>query len=146
MMATMEIDAASKPSEATADGQAVEAAPAYREVRYEHSRNFPAVLEHLGVSLLVSTYQAGKVFAVGARDGELALSFHNFEKAMGVAARPDRIAVGTRNQVWYLHAAPEPFCVSVSRLLHRDHGVGRCGRELVVLVVRDVGARDAGHE
>src|SRR4051794_9652786 len=80
---------------------------AYREVRYEHSHSFPAVLERLGISLLVSTYQAGKLFVLGARGGELGLSFHNFERAMGVAARPDRIAVGTRTQVWTLRSAPE---------------------------------------
>jgi uncharacterized protein (TIGR03032 family) len=79
----------------------------YREVRYEHSRNFPAVLEHLGVSLLVSTYQAGKLFVVGARQGELALSFHNFEQAMGVAVGRVRVAVGTRNQVWFLRSTPD---------------------------------------
>jgi uncharacterized protein (TIGR03032 family) len=80
---------------------------AYREIRYEHSRNFPRVLEHLGASLLVSTYQAGKLFVVGARQGELTLSFHNFEQAMGVAVKPDRIAVGTRSQVWFLRGAPD---------------------------------------
>ena len=79
----------------------------YREVRYEHSRNFPALLAHLGASLVVSTYQAGKLFVLGARRGELALSFHNFEQAMGVAVRPDRIAVGTRDQVWSLRSAPD---------------------------------------
>jgi uncharacterized protein (TIGR03032 family) len=82
------------------------AAP-YREVRYEHSRNFPAVLAHLGASLVVSTYQAGKLFVVGAPQAELALAFHNFEQAMGVAAGHDRIAVGTRNQVWSLRSAPD---------------------------------------
>jgi uncharacterized protein (TIGR03032 family) len=92
---------------APAEGQARESATAYREVRYEHSRNFPRVLEHLGASLLVSTYQAGKVFVVGARQGELALAFHNFEQAMGIAVRPDRIAVGTRSQVWFLRGAPD---------------------------------------
>jgi uncharacterized protein (TIGR03032 family) len=82
-------------------------ATAYREVQYEHSTNFPAVLEHLGLSLLVSTYQAGKLFVVGARQGSLALSFHNFEKTMGIAVQRDRVAVGTRNQVWTLRSTPE---------------------------------------
>src|SRR5262249_30989666 len=107
MTATMEIDAASKSLEMTANGQTAHAALPYREVRYEHSRNFPAVLDHLGASLLVSTYQAGKLFVVGARQGELALAFHNLEKAMGIAVRRDRIAVGTRNQIWSLRAAPD---------------------------------------
>jgi uncharacterized protein (TIGR03032 family) len=79
----------------------------YREVRYEHSRNLPALLEHLGSALLVSTYQAGKLGVVGGRQGSLALSFHNFEQAMGVAVKPDHIAVGARNQVWSLRSAPD---------------------------------------
>jgi uncharacterized protein (TIGR03032 family) len=39
--------------------------------------------------------------------GSLALSFHNFERAMGVAVRPDRLAVGTRAQIWFLRSAPD---------------------------------------
>jgi uncharacterized protein (TIGR03032 family) len=85
----------------------VDSRAAYREVRYEHSRNFPEVLQRLGASLLVSTYQAGKLFVVGAPKGELTLSFHNFEQAMGIAVKHDRIAVGTRSQVWFLRGAPD---------------------------------------
>src|SRR5262249_52634775 len=85
----------------------VETPACYREIRYEHSRNFAPVLDHLGVSLLVSTYQAGKLFVVGAPQTELALGFHNFEQAMGLAVRRDRIAVGTRTQVWSLRSAPD---------------------------------------
>jgi uncharacterized protein (TIGR03032 family) len=104
---TSAVDFASTSKPAPANGQASDSATTYREVRYEHSRNLPAVLEHLGISLLVSTYQAGKLFVVGARQRELALSFHNFEKAMGIAVRHDRVAVGTRNQIWSLRSAPD---------------------------------------
>jgi uncharacterized protein (TIGR03032 family) len=82
--------------------------PAQREVRYEHSRNLAPLLAHLGTSLVVSTYQAGKLVVVGVDpQGALALSFHNFERAMGVAVRPDRLAVGTHTQVWFLRSAPD---------------------------------------
>jgi uncharacterized protein (TIGR03032 family) len=67
----------------------------------------PSLLSQLGVSLLVSTYQAGKVVAVGVAQGELALSYHNFERAMGLAVKPDGIAVGARAQVWFLNSAPD---------------------------------------
>src|SRR2546423_7118912 len=77
-----------------------------REVRHEYTRSLPPLLSQLGVSLLVSTYQAGKVVAVGVAAGELTLSYHNFERAMGLAVRPDGIAVGARAQVWLLRAAP----------------------------------------
>jgi hypothetical protein len=46
-----------------------------REIYYEHSRRLPDLLAHLGIPLLVSTYQAGKLAVVGAREGRLALSF-----------------------------------------------------------------------
>jgi uncharacterized protein (TIGR03032 family) len=77
------------------------------EVRHEYTHSLPALLSQLGVSLLVSTYQAGKVVAVGVAENELALSYHNFERAMGLAVKPDRIAVGARAQIWFLRSAPD---------------------------------------
>ena len=107
MSTAVESKPTATPSVAPANGQAIPSAPAEREIRYEHSRNFPGVLERLGISVLVSTYQAGKLIVAGCRQGELMLSFHNFEKAMGVAARPERLAVGTRNQIWTLASAAD---------------------------------------
>jgi hypothetical protein len=72
-----------------------------REIRHEYTRTFPTLLNQLGVSLLVSTYQAGKVVAVGVAQGDLALRYHNFECAMGLAVKADAIAVGARAQVWF---------------------------------------------
>ena len=83
------------------------AAPPLREVRHEYSRDFPTILAGLGASLVVSTYQAGKVVVDRLRRRRSSsFSFHNFERAMGVAVRPGRIAVGSRAQVWFLDAAP----------------------------------------
>jgi uncharacterized protein (TIGR03032 family) len=81
--------------------------PPTREVRHEYTRSLPPLLSQLGVSLLVSTYQAGKVVAVGVAQGELTLSYHNFERAMGLAVKPDCLAVGARAQVWFLKTAPD---------------------------------------
>lgn len=53
-------------------------------------------------TLLVSTYQAGKLISVGLDGDELQLSFHEFDQAMGVAADPRTLAVGARGQVWFL--------------------------------------------
>ena len=80
---------------------------AMREVRHEYTHSLPPLLKQLGVSLLVSTYQAGKVVAVGVAQDELTLSYHNFERAMGLAVKHDCIAVGARAQVWYLRSAPD---------------------------------------
>lgn len=79
----------------------------YREIQYEHTLNLAPLLTRVGASLLVSTYQAGKVAVVGVWEEKLALTFHNFERAMGVAVRADRLAVGARRQVYLLRTAPD---------------------------------------
>jgi uncharacterized protein (TIGR03032 family) len=107
-MTTLEIDGAPR----TADEPAAAAAERngstpLREVRHEYTHSLPDLLSRLGVSLLVSTYQAGKVVAVGEAQGDLTLSYHNFERAMGLAVKPDAIAVGARAQVWFLRSAAD---------------------------------------
>jgi uncharacterized protein (TIGR03032 family) len=78
-----------------------------REIRHEYTHSLPELLSQLGVSLLVSTYQAGKVVAAGVAENELTLSYHNFERAMRLAIKPDCIAVGARAQIWFLRSAPD---------------------------------------
>jgi uncharacterized protein (TIGR03032 family) len=99
------IDTALKPSDAPAQNGRAEAPR--REVRYEHSLNLGRILDHFHISLLVSTYQAGKLAVVGVDDGRVQFSFHNFERAMGVAVGNGRIAVGATGQVWLLRGKPE---------------------------------------
>ncbi|MBI2242575.1 MAG: TIGR03032 family protein [Nocardioides sp.] len=72
------------------------------EVGFHHSATFPQVLEEAGCSLLVSTYQAGQLVAIGTHDGRPTFSFRRFDQAMGVAVGADRVAVGGKTQVWTL--------------------------------------------
>jgi uncharacterized protein (TIGR03032 family) len=77
--------------------------PPQREIRYEYSPELVSLLAQLRVSLLVSTYQAGKVAVLGVKEtGELNVSLHNFERAMGIAVGERRTAVGAHGIVWYL--------------------------------------------
>jgi len=91
----------------TPDAVPAEPQAPYRTIQYEHTLNLAPILTHLGASLLVSTYQAGKAAVVGVCQGQLALSFHNFERAMGLAVRPDRLAVGARSQIYFLRGSPD---------------------------------------
>jgi len=75
-------------------------------VDFEHSRNFAALLDSIGCSIVVSTYQAGKVFTIGTHGGELQIRFHHFEQAMGITRTPTGLAIGSKRQVWTLRAAP----------------------------------------
>ncbi|MDA1165404.1 MAG: TIGR03032 family protein [Planctomycetota bacterium] len=74
-------------------------------VKYEYSPDFPGILKHLGASLALSTYQAGKVAVIGVQDDALQFSFHNLEQAMGIAVGPDAIALGSRREIHLLRAA-----------------------------------------
>jgi uncharacterized protein (TIGR03032 family) len=78
-----------------------------REVNYEYTLNLAPLVEHLRVTILISTYQAGKLVVVSARDGKPDFAFHSFERAMGVAVGPDRLAVGARALIWQLRSAPD---------------------------------------
>jgi hypothetical protein len=73
-------------------------------VRYEHTRRLPALQEQLELSVLLSTYQAGRVVSVGSHQGELRLGFSRFDQAMGLCRTPSGIAVGTRDAIWNLPA------------------------------------------
>jgi uncharacterized protein (TIGR03032 family) len=76
-------------------------------VRYEHSRGLPGLLEQLELSVLLSTYQDGRVVSVGSHQGELRLGFSRFDQAMGLCRTPSGIAVGTRDGIWTLPANRE---------------------------------------
>jgi len=69
-------------------------------LRAVHTPNFPALLRQLGASLLVTTYQAGKLVMVRDEGDHLNTHFRGFQAPMGMALSGDRLAVGTRIQVW----------------------------------------------
>src|SRR5271156_4825406 len=79
----------------------------YRDIRCSHSDSLPPLLAQLRLSVLISTYQTGHLVVVSAREGRLALAFHQFERAMGIAVKPGTIAVCTRKEGWFLRNAPD---------------------------------------
>ncbi len=75
-------------------------------LRSVHTTNFPAILKQLGISLVVSTYQAGKLIVVRADGANLNTHFRVFDKPMGMAATRERIALGTTYRLWELRNIP----------------------------------------
>jgi len=65
----------------------------------QHTDTFSAVLESLGVSLAVSTYQAGRLVLVRSRHDELNTHFCDFPSPMGLAFRPGVLALGTQHEI-----------------------------------------------
>jgi uncharacterized protein (TIGR03032 family) len=70
--------------------------------------NFPALLRQLGASLLVTTYQAGKLVMVRDEGDHLNTHYRTFKAPMGLALAGDgaRLAIGTTIQVWEFRDVP----------------------------------------
>lgn len=87
------------------------------EVGFQHSADFAHLLEAADCSLLISTYQAGQLVAVGTSEGTPVFSFRSFDRAMGVAVGADRLAVAGKSQIWWLrdHAELAPSIAPAGR-------------------------------
>src|SRR3954468_10076944 len=75
-------------------------------LRSVHTTNFPAILDELGSSLLVTTYQAGKLVVVRSDGGVINTHFRAFNKPMGMAVAPSRLAIGTAAEVCAFRNVP----------------------------------------
>ncbi len=65
-----------------------------------HSADFPAILQQLNASLLVTTYQAGKLVMIREEGSHLNTHLRDFKTPMGMALDGNRLAIGTHMQVW----------------------------------------------
>jgi uncharacterized protein (TIGR03032 family) len=74
-------------------------APADSPLRSVYTQTFPEFLNQLQSSLVVSTYQTGKLICARYDGGQLNTHFRNFSRPMGLAVAPGRIAIGTRAEV-----------------------------------------------
>jgi uncharacterized protein (TIGR03032 family) len=75
-------------------------------LRSVHTSNLPALFDQLGISLIVSTYQAGKAIIVRNDNGALNTHFRTFAKPMGIAADNNRLTIGGANTVWEYRNMP----------------------------------------
>jgi uncharacterized protein (TIGR03032 family) len=65
-----------------------------------HTASFDALIQHTRTSLIVTTYQAGRVIIVRrGEDGRLNTHLRAFRRPMGVTTRPGAIALGTDQSV-----------------------------------------------
>ena len=93
-----------------------EAQPDFASV---YTENLPHLLKQLGVSIAVSTYQAGKFIFLREDRGELNTHFRVFEKPIGISLQQGRLCVGTKNRVHEYHNVPA-VAAKVSTDIHHD--------------------------
>jgi uncharacterized protein (TIGR03032 family) len=75
-------------------------------LRSVHTSNFPEILAQAPASLLVTTYQAGKLVVLRNDAGVLNTHFRNFQKPMGLAVAGARLAIGTSIEIEEYHNVP----------------------------------------
>jgi uncharacterized protein (TIGR03032 family) len=87
--------------------RAAATAEAESPLRSVHTGSFPDLLERIGGSLLISTYQTGKLICARLEGKALNTHFRNFDKPMGLAVANGRFALGTRTELWDFRNMPE---------------------------------------
>ncbi len=80
--------------------------PETHALRSVHTTNFPNLLNQLGISLVISTYQAGKLIVVRPDGETINTHFRQFKKPMGIAADHEKMAIGSGSQIWDLRNVP----------------------------------------
>jgi uncharacterized protein (TIGR03032 family) len=76
-------------------------------LRSKHTSNFPEILDRLGVSVFVTTYQAGKLVLLRGDGASVNTHFRDLQRPMGMAADATRLAVGTAQEIrQYRNMAP----------------------------------------
>ncbi len=87
-----------------------EAAPSAAEdpspLRGVFTPSMVTLLSTLGRSVLVSTYQAGKLVMLRVKDGVLNTHYRNFSRPMGLDATLKDVAIGTRQDVVFFENVP----------------------------------------
>src|SRR6266849_1586261 len=84
----------------------VSAPDALPPLRSVHTTSFADILQHYGISVLVTTYQAGKLVVLRADRGVVNTHFRGFAKPMGLAVQGNRLAIGTALEIWEYHNVP----------------------------------------
>lgn len=68
--------------------------------------SFARTLKQLKSSLLITTYQSGRLICARDQQGLLNTHFRSFDKPMGVAVAPGRFALASRTEVWDFRDMP----------------------------------------
>lgn len=82
--------------------------PAPKPFDCTYAPQFAALLHKLGISLIISTYQAGKVIVLSCISEDRLIQLpRTFDYPMGMATSENKLAIATKNEVITLHNSTE---------------------------------------
>ncbi|MBV5320305.1 MAG: TIGR03032 family protein [Sulfuricurvum sp.] len=70
------------------------------KIDFNYSVNLVSLLEQMGVTILMSTYQAGKIMVIGADQGKLDLRYKEFPRPMGMVTHQGKLWAGLGHGIW----------------------------------------------
>jgi len=97
------LDGAPAAAQPQAGAQGARANP----LRSVNTSNFPEILGQLNSSLLITTYQTGRLICARKTPQGLNTHFRGFETPMGLALSGPKLAIGTQSQVWEYQNLPQ---------------------------------------
>jgi len=80
--------------------------PAATDFRSVFTNTFAELLDRSGASLLISTYQSGRLIMARIVDGKLNTHFRAFPSPMGIAVNSRTLTLGTKAFVWHFRNHP----------------------------------------
>lgn len=100
------LEDAARRRAAQVEAEAEAAAASARAFGSVSTASFSQAIHASGGSLLISTYQTHRLVCARAGADGLNTHFRGFDKPMGLAVAGDRIALGTRTEVWEFRNVP----------------------------------------
>ena len=70
------------------------------QVDFTYTNSFVDILEKFGLSVIVTTYQAGLVMSLSAKDRKPLIDYASFPKPMGMTAKRDKVWAGLGHEIW----------------------------------------------
>lgn len=80
-------------------------------VTFVHSPSFAELLDRLGITLALTTYQAGKLCFLSNYQQRVRMLMRTYNKAMGLFVHPGGMLLATRNQIWSFVKAPQLLAI-----------------------------------
>lgn len=110
-------------------------------LRSVYTSNLPDILKQLGISLAVSTYQAGKLIIIREDNGQINTHFRNFHKPMGITGDMNHLTIGGANTVWYYRNMP-----AVARKLEPEGKHDACYLPRQIHVTGDIDIHEMAYD
>lgn len=121
------------------------AAPSETEISKLASQYTPSlndILQRFGISLLVTTYQAGKLIVVRSADSGVNTRFVHFKQPMGLAKGKDKFALGVQSAIHEFRNVPD----NGPKIQQDDFCHDACYQHMSTHITGDIDIHEMGYD